>query len=720
METKKALWLLFTLIFLLSSCSKPLRLEKPLSFKKSTNETIQKEIQEISVEDKGKDKIGEPEPIALPSYLSKESPKVAPSAEKPKEKQPIDYKSLVGIKEPTLLNVERMPLNEFIVYALGELLKVPFLMDENVLQMTTPVTLRLPKPLNPEEILEAIVQHLESLGLEVSQKGKVLSIAKPKPAPVPPTIKQVFIGNNTYEVPHKIAQFFPLKYIKIDEIQVLMNDLTKDLKVEIKPYRRENAFLILGLGHQVKQVVEMLNLLDIPYFSEKKLYFYKTTFWQVEEFVKELSTVLAQLGYSTAKSINEPGLLFIPIKSLNSVIMAFPDEKSLSFTLEWIKKLDSPEAAGQELKFFIYKPLYSKASDLVEPLGKLFSIQHTTSKTPTQTTPSRTPSPRTFPRTPEPFPPSPPPSPSPSPFPSPQASPSSLSTTSQNINIIADEKRNLLLISCTPAQYQLVLRMLKELDKPPKQVLIEATILELTLKDELKLGLKWYLENRLTKGNYTLEQIFGVPTSSGFTFTFLTDSQRFNLLINAFASKGLTNILSTPRLMVLDNQAANIQVGTDIPVVTGEVTTAQAAGAEPGVVRSIQYRNTGVILNVKPTIYTEGLLQLEITQEVSEMGASPPGISSPTILVRKINTNVIAGDGQTIVLGGLISNTQGKEESKVPFLGDIPLLGNLFKSQSKEERKTELIVLLTPYIINTLEEAKSVTEEIKARLKWIK
>ncbi|MEM4620787.1 MAG: hypothetical protein QW607_11325, partial [Desulfurococcaceae archaeon] len=241
-----------------------------------------------------------------------------------------------------------------------------------------------------------------------------------------------------------------------------------------------------------------------------------------------------------------------------------------------------------------------------------------------------------------------------------------------------------------------------------------------TLKDELKMGLEWYVRN-IWGGNYTLFQSLGVPRGPGLTFNLITNTEKFNLLINLFASKGLTNILSTPRLMVLDNHEATIQVGTDVPVVTGEVAQAQATtGATAGVVRSIQYRNTGIILRVKPTIYAEDMLQLDITQEVSEMGASPPGLNSPTILVRRINSSVVVGNGQTIVLGGLISNTKGREESKVPLLGDIPLLGNLFKSQATEERKTELLVLLRPYIVRDLEEASMLTEELKERLKWVR
>jgi general secretion pathway protein D len=272
----------------------------------------------------------------------------------------------------------------------------------------------------------------------------------------------------------------------------------------------------------------------------------------------------------------------------------------------------------------------------------------------------------------------------------------------------------------TPAQYKTLLTYLEKLDVPPRQVLIEAMVAELTLSDELKYGFEWFIRNKMFEGNYTLGATFGVPTTPGLTYTFLSEAERLRVIINALAAKNLVNILSTPRLMVLDNEEATIQVGTDVPVVTGQVTTAEAAGATTGVVQSIQYRSTGVILRVKPTINTEGLLTLNITQEVSEMGSNPPGVSSPTILVRKINTNVVASSGQSIVLGGLMSETQSISESKVPFIGDIPGLGELFKSKSKEKRKTELIVILTPKIVSTLEEASKITEDFKKELKWFK
>ena len=704
METKKILLILF--VFFLTSCAKPLvKLPEPLK-SISQNKTAENKTQELEISPRKdtaqKEEKREPQKEALPSpeyprRLTQKPLPPPPPPSPPQEKKPIDTKALVGVTGPVLLNVESMPLSDFIVYALGDLLKVVFLIDEDVRKMTTPVTLRMPKPLPPEEVLSVVIDYLEKKDLTVEQKGKVLSITKPKPKapPPPPKVQEIVVSDEALNTSAQVAQFVPLKYLRPFDIEPLLRDLVKT-SVEIKRYDREAAFLFIGPGYQIKELIEVLKILDVPSLANKKLYLVKLTYWQVEEFEKELSRILGTLGFPVSKNIKDPGVLLIPIKSLNSLLCAFPDETSYSYALEWIKRLDSPDSAGAEIRYYIYRPLYSKAVDLADSLRRLLTGEALKTVAPS-------PQPQPGARTPQ------------------ATQPQTTSFSAQGMSISADEKRNLLLITATPPQYQAVLQVLKELDRPPRQVLIEATILELTLKDELKLGLEWYLKNKGFIGNFTPGRLLSFGGQTGFTYHYVTDSGKFDLLINLFASKGLTNILSTPRVLVLDNQAATIQVGTDIPVITGEVTTAQAVtGATAGVVRSIQYRSTGVILSVKPTIYTEGLLQLEITQEVSEMGASPPGIASPTVLVRKINTNVVAGDGETLVLGGLISTTKGKEEIKIPLLGDIPLFGNLFKTRSEEERKTELIVLLRPYIIKNLEDARAITQELKERLKWLK
>lgn len=728
METKKALWFISVITwFSLYGCTPSIQLEKPFKFRERIPKEEASNLR-VSDEDnlrkennlEGKQMVAnfthpevELKPISPPSYKDKLLSKDPPPAEVKEEKLPINYSALVGVKEPVILNVEGMPLNDFIIYVLGELLKVPFLADDSVMKNTTPVYLRLPRKLPPEEVLEAVVSYIEKLNFEVYQKGKVLFIGAPKPKPAPPPrMPDYFIGELPEESTKVVTLFYVPKYLSHHELDFVLKEyqLLRPFNVNVRVYPPAKALMLVGPSNQLRRVLEILELIDVPFFKGKKVYSYRPTFMRVEDLKNELTSILNVFGYPVVSNLKDPGILLIPLRSQNILLMAFPDEESLKFSLDWISKLDTVQAVGEQKRTYTYKPKYTKAVELAESLSKAYAIHMAT-----QTTGPQIPSPSPSPSIPQATPLQPPlktqtPQPSRGVF-----------ATSDKITIYADERRNLLLITTTASIYEEILRLLKELDQPPKQVLIEATILELSLQDELKLGLEWYIKNRLTGGNYTLQQVLGIPSTLGLTYSMITDSQTFNMLIRAFASRGLTNILSTPRLLVLDNHAATIQVGQDVPVITGEVTSTQAVvGQQTGVVRSIQYRNTGIILNVKPTTYTDNLLQLEITQEVSSMGASPPGIDSPTISVRKITTNVIAQDGQAILLGGLISNQKGRGESKVPILGDIPLLGNFFKSTSNEERKTELIVILRPYILKSIDEAVALTEEVKERLKWLK
>ena len=666
-----------SLIFLFScSAKESLKIVEKQVLKKTPSK---KESQEISIEEEKEEKKKQElqyEEIKLPKYERK-----IPTKPLPPPSKKLDLSELVQKKEPVIVNVESMPLSDFIIYVIGETLKIMFLMDEDVMKDKTPITLKMTTPMPPEKVLEATIGMIEKYGIEVDQKDGALYFFKPKPKfsrkPV-----EIRIGEEVPESPAEIIQVIPLKYIKPVEIERFIREFYRN--INFKTYYRENALILRGSASSIKEVAEFVKLFDVPYIQNKKVILLKLTYWQTEDFIKQISTILGGLGFTIAKKPKEPGIYFIPIKYLNSILVVAPDEVTLSQVINWAKRLDTPESAGTEEKAYVYSPKFSKASDLLESLKKLFS--------PMKTLPAQQQKKK--------------------------GSAKSQIISVSGLKISADDKRNLLLIMATPAQYKTLLTYLKKLDVPPRQVLIEAMIAELTLSDELKYGFEWFIKNKMFEGNYTFGTTFGVPTAPGLTYTFLSETEKLKVIINALATKNLVNILSTPRLMVLDNEEAVIQVGTDVPVVTGQVTTAEAAGATTGVVQSIQYRSTGVILRVKPTINTEGLLTLNITQEVSEMGSNPPGVSSPTILVRKISTNVVAQSGQSIILGGLISETQSTSESKVPLLGDIPVLGELFKSKSKEKRKTELIVILTPKIVSTMEEASRITEDLKKELKW--
>jgi len=269
------------------------------------------------------------------------------------------------------------------------------------------------------------------------------------------------------------------------------------------------------------------------------------------------------------------------------------------------------------------------------------------------------------------------------------------------VRIAADSGRNALIIYATPQHYRALENLLRQLDIMPAQVLIEATVAEVTLIGDLKYGLEWYLKNNDDSRNEVIKTMGGLGLgTAGISYSLVNASQRFQVLVNALAEEELVKVLSSPRIMVRDGKGASITVGTQVPVVTSDTARVDAGGDErTGVVRAYQYRNTGVTLQVTPTVHAEGIVTLEISQDVSEPAAS--GGENPLILNRTLNTEVVAASGQTVLLGGLIKENQGRRESKVPWLGDLPGLGHLFKVTTRGSERTELVVMITPHIIRS-------------------
>ena len=646
----------------------------------------------------------------LPGYEISAASKAAPV------KEPLDPKLLVTTREPVMINVERMPLPNFIIHALGETLKVSFVMDQKVMDRKDLVTIRMTEPVPPAEALERVLALFEKYDLYIESKAASLYILSKAPEAKQPV--DIRVGGGLPEGTDMILQVVPLRFIRPAEIEGLLREIYKT-GVQVRSYPKENVLLLVGQAAQVKQVMEFLRAFDVPYLQEKKTALLKLTYWQIDDFVKQISQILEGMGFNIAKTSREPGILFIPVKPLSSILAVAPDEKTLDYLLQWKEKLDSPEAAGAEEKPFIYSPKYTAASDLVKSVKNLYGMFPSATAPreaetqlgpitqlgpPTQPAPAAQTRMGTQTRT-----------------PAAQTGAPSPANRPGGLKISSDDQRNLIMVLATPAEYRNILMLLQELDIPPRQVLIEATVAELTLTDELKFGLEWFYRNSMLEGVQSAKTVFSVPTGGpGFVYQFLANSLNFNVVINAYALNDKVNILATPSLMVLDNQEATIQVGTDVPIITGETSAADITGTVPSVYRNIQYRNTGVILRVKPTINTEGLLTLNIAQEVSEVGTNPPGIDSPQILTRRINTNVVAAQGETIVLGGLIFENKSKTVTKVPFLGDIPLLGYLFKTTSDSIRKTELVVFLKPAIITKMDQAAKITEDLLREMKWLR
>lgn len=649
-------------------------------------------------------------------------------------KQPLNAQKLKAVEGPVSINVNRMMLPEFVISIIGETLKIPFVMDQSMMEDKRVVTFSTPQPISAEKALEMVTGVLEKNGLFVEEKAGALHVMQ-KPSVPKPTL-EIQSGLEIDESRDNVLQIIPLRFLRAADIQSLITDLSRG-SVQIKPYTRENVLILQGSSVNMQQIIDFINYFDVPSLQKKKILFIRLVYWEPDEFIGQLTKMLEGMGIVTAKTPKEPGPIFIAVRQMNAVLVIAPDETTMKYILDWRNRLDTVEAAGSDEKAYTFAPQYSRASDIVNSVLALYGIATRADSASGSDSSSGSSTASAYQTTGHGF-----QAPSihsgtantsgssitPSSLGRPPSSDAAFRAASLPfLKIAADNNKNFVIMICSPSVYRQHLGILRQLDTQTKQVLIEATIAELSLTDELKYGIEWYVNNTINEGPITggtFGNLIDATTGNlGMALNFVSSATsaaaKFKAMLNALATKNKANILSTPRLTVLDNHEAVIQIGQDVPVATGEQTTASSTSADPTIQRSIQYRSVGIILKVKPTINTEGLLTLELIQEVSNLADSTGVGDSPIITIRKINTSVIVAHGQTIALGGLMKEHKGVIERKVPLLGDIPLIGHLFKNTENTSEKTELLILVTPTILTKTDDATKITDELKKEIKWM-
>ena len=262
--------------------------------------------------------------------------------------------------------------------------------------------------------------------------------------------------------------------------------------------------------------------------------------------------------------------------------------------------------------------------------------------------------------------------------------------------ILTDPIGNRILFTGTASDYAQLRTLLNTLDVPAPQVVIEVMIAEVTLTDATSLGVNLFGTDQRGDGLATGSTEGIAVGTGGFSFTFVGPDYRARLVANA--SNNRVNILQRPQLVARSGETPRFQVGTDVPIITSQSASGSQTGGSTDILQSVQYRQTGTILEIKPVVYGDRV-DLTISQELSSAGEAPAGISSPTILNRSLSTRIEVRDGWTGVLGGLIGNNYSKINTGVPFLKDIPVIGSAFQNNQVSGERTELILLITPYII---------------------
>jgi general secretion pathway protein D len=302
----------------------------------------------------------------------------------------------------------------------------------------------------------------------------------------------------------------------------------------------------------------------------------------------------------------------------------------------------------------------------------------------------------------------------------------------EGVRVIPDEENNLLVIVAPPYEWNVISRLLEKLDVMPRQVMCEVLIADVVLTDDLRFGVEWFINTRQTgdpgttfnpgpSGNPSLEVLQGasaaLQTLGGFSFMARDARNLFRGTINMLAADGKVEVLASPHIMAANNQEARIQIGQDVPILVAQSTAVVTAPAIQ--TNQVEYRSVGIILGVRPQINAKGLITLEIAQEVSNVSttqATGTVENSPTFDVRQAKTQLITGDNQTIILGGLIREDIQRGSRGIPGLRRMPLLGPVFGTETSSKRRTELIVLITPHIVNTLEEGARITREVEDRI----
>ncbi len=294
----------------------------------------------------------------------------------------------------------------------------------------------------------------------------------------------------------------------------------------------------------------------------------------------------------------------------------------------------------------------------------------------------------------------------------------------EGVRIIPDEENNLLVVVAPPYEWRIISELLRKLDIMPRQVLAEVLIAEVTLTDDLQYGIEWFLRARTVGGTPTgtyLETLPGTAAAfsaalGGFTFVAVDALNQFRTTINLLAGEGKVNVLASPQIMAANNQEARIQIGEEVPILTSQAIPliSQVTSYQT---QTVQYRSSGIILTVKPQINANGMVTLEIAQEVSAPVTTTTGVSgSPTFTIRTAKTSLITGDNQTIVLGGLIREDMTRDKAGIPILRRLPLLGALFATEHVYHKKTELIVLITPHIVTGTAEGVKLTRDLKEKI----
>ncbi len=722
-------WMFLLTVVFVSGCAshKPMEKAKSAEIEKSDRSVVSPAVKGKENETSAKHRI-ERKSVESARPLADQTPSVSaapevkktetPSLSKPKQTQavsrPLERPKKKTPPEKTgpkiILNFDNADLYA-VIGTIAELLGINYIVDPNV---RGKVTINTAGGLYKKDLFPVFLQILEVNGLTAIKEGRLYRIVQLKESTrLPIELRFSRGGADAPPMDKIIIQIIPLKFISTQEMTKLVKPFISTGGTVVSDIP-SNTLLVVDKGLNILKILRLVETFDINMLERVYYRFYPLKYVAAEDVTKTLDDFT-----SAYEKVANVMVKFIAIDRLNTLFVVSTNPLVFEKVEEILGQIDMVD---EEIapKIYVYFVKNGEAEDLAKLLDKVFGKKSPSKEKKQKAggsavikgnpfSAARVKEEKAKKATPK----------AKAREPAKQASAvaegkgEGAGTLTAEINITPDLIRNALIIEAVPSDHRIIEDILRRIDVLPRQVLIEATIAEVTHDSETQLGVDWAFGKGAAGGG--AGSFLATIGKTGLKYSIgVTD--KWYAELNALAAKGLVNIISSPHVLASDNKEAKIDVSREVPVQSGQTTVASGATVSS---TSIEYRDTGVILSVTPHINERGLVTMDISEEVSELSedVNIAGLNYPSFFKRTVKTTLTVKHGQTIVIGGLIKDKEEENISGVPCLIDIPVVRYMFGQETKKTKKVELIVLITPRVVDDLDDVDAVTQEFKQKVR---
>ena len=645
------------------------------------------------------------------------------------------------------LNLENARPSEAAKAILGDILNAPYVVSDKI---KGNITLNTVRPVNQDELVRIFEGVLATVDAALLVDGGVYKIVPVEEA-IAAGKPLVARGAAARRLGGMATQIIPLRHVAAAEMERILKSIAPQSTIT-RLDSGSNILMVSGSASDLQSMIETVNVFDVDQMSGMSFGIFPVETNDPVAIAQELDVVFGNDKPTATKNI----VRFIPNTRLKAVLVMTSRREYLEKAGMWISRIDLAGKATEK-QAFVYHVQHRTAAEVAALLQKVYAPPKAqTSATAAITTGSVTQADPADPSAAAPLALAPNAQGIAGSSPLPVAPVSAANPGSSiiappagggpddidpdvtnsagtagvtaavtqslpddrytGISIIPDDTNNAVVISATPGELRRIKQLLSQIDVMPRQILIEATIAEVTLNDELKFGLRWFFEKGGSEFRLT-NSALGVIAPAFPGFSYFLNLANVQLAINALATITNVDIVSSPSLMVLDNKKAVLQIGDEVPIATRSAVGIETPDAP--IVNSISFRNTGVILSITPRVSDNDRVLLDIEQEVSDVKPTTSStIDSPTIQQRRIKTTVTVKNGESIVLAGLMQDRSTRDRGQVPLVGDIPFIGNAFKNKTDTVARTELLIAITPNVMRDDAQVGQIAAEFRDRMNF--